>query len=198
MTENTYTYTKTYRKKDGTLSIYTYTRKYGKKGRPEKVIPEEIKKEIIRKWELGVSKKKIERDYNLSWRQVYKILPVARSNRNSKLAKDEATCPVVKVEETTCPVVKDEETEETTCPIPKAGSEPDEIDEIDEISEDSIPPTPKLSILVETVIEYVTGKKYSELKADYEKRGENALQLDWNKFPELKIQYERRKNGKVH
>ena len=227
-----YTYTKTYRKKDGTLSIYTYPRKHGKKGRPEKVIPEEIKKEIIQKRELGFTKRKLREEYNLSWRQVDKILGDLKSNRNSKVGKGKTCCcrccsipkveengstsPIPKIEtkeggtsspipkaeseesETTaCTIPKSEESE-TTCAIVKLDSEPDhllisekdEIDEIDEIDSDLLTPksnsTDVLSMLAKSILEYLTGKKYSELKADYEKRGKTALQFDWNKISELK------------
>lgn len=200
MTERIYTYTKTYRKKDGTLSTYTYTCKYGHKGKWEwkgkKVIPEEIKKEIIHKWKLGVTKTKLRNEYGLSRWQLDKILSV-RSSRNSKVSKDEASCAIVKDKPKLTPLVIPEKTEkaeldEDISPVSFDGGDTD----LDLDSSSSIPKLESsdvLRILVENILEYVTGKKYSELKADYEKRGNDALRIDWNNFPEVKAQYERRR-----
>jgi len=112
-----YTYTSRYQKKDGTLSIYTYKRSYIPREKKKVEIPEEIKKEIIYKWEIGVPKVRLSRDYNLSIRKLNEILSSAQS-----------ASAVAKVEETTCPVVKSEEgnkseTEETTCPVVKSETE---------------------------------------------------------------------------
>lgn len=67
----TYTYTSTYRKKDGTLSTYTHNIKYVTKKRE---IPEEVKQEIINKWLAGVTKIRLRKDYNLSQRKLDDIL----------------------------------------------------------------------------------------------------------------------------
>lgn len=201
MTERIYTYTKTYRKKDGTLSTYTYTCKYGHKGKWEwkgkKVIPEEIKKEIIHKWKLGVTKIKLRNEYGLSRWQLDKILSV-RSSRNSKVSVDSSSTEFKKDESDKpklTPLVIPEKTEldKNISPVSFEGGDSD----LDSIP--STPTTPKLessdvlSILVENILEYVTGKKYSELKADYEKRGNLALRIDWSNFPEVRAQYERRR-----
>ena len=99
MQTKTYTYIQRYQKKDGTWSIYTYKRSYAPRENKKKVeIPEEIKKEIIYKWKIGVPKSRLTRDYNLSNRKLDKILSSAQS-----------ACSVVKIEESTCPVVKSEE-----------------------------------------------------------------------------------------
>lgn len=82
----TYTYTSTYRKKDGTLSTYTHNIKYVRKKRE---IPEEVKQEIINKWLVGVTKIRLRKDYNLSQRKLDDILLPVQLGGNFEITQGE-------------------------------------------------------------------------------------------------------------
>lgn len=69
-----YSYTSTYQKKDGSLSVYRHVINYNPK---KKEISDQVKKEIINKRKLGVTKTRLRQDYNLSQKKLDDILSTA-------------------------------------------------------------------------------------------------------------------------
>lgn len=66
-----YSYTSTYQKKDGSWSEYKHVINYNPK---KKEISDKVKKEIIHKRKLGVTKTRLRQDYNLSQKKLDDIL----------------------------------------------------------------------------------------------------------------------------
>jgi len=82
--EKVYSYTYTHMRKDGTVRTYTKEIKY-KPEKKTKEITEEMMKEIIHKWKLGVPKAKLKREYDLTQSQINRILLTINPKKNNEI-----------------------------------------------------------------------------------------------------------------